>query len=204
LKFGLVSIGSHTGFWLKEEIEKQTEKVLLIEPVKYNLEELKKNTKNNLNILIEESAISDKDQVKPFFYIKHNSVFTLKKHWSSGIGSFNKQHILNHKSKNFKVKESDIEKIDINCLCFKSLVKKYEIDSIEKLMIDAEGAEYEILKSINYDQIKINQILFEKKHFDETFFEGPKLNEIKKILTSFNYVLKNLDKENILATKNYL
>jgi hypothetical protein len=41
LNFGLVSIGSHTGFWLKEEIEKQTGKILLIEPVKHNLDELR-------------------------------------------------------------------------------------------------------------------------------------------------------------------
>ena len=46
--------------------------------------------------------------------------------------------------------------------------------------------------------------MFEKKHFDNTFFEGPKLKETKKMLLNFNYKLKDLDKENILATKNYL
>jgi len=204
LNFGLVSIGSHTGFWLKEEIAKQTEEILLIEPVKHNIAEIKQNVKFNKNIIIEESAISKKDEVKFFYYIKHDSVFKLKKHWASGIGSFDKQHILNHRTKNFKVEESDIDSMSINCLSFETLVKKYKIESIKKLMLDVEGAEYEILKSIKYESLQINEIVFEKKHFDGTFFEGPKLKEIKKLLENFNYNLKEIDKENILATKTYL
>ena len=204
MKFGLVSIGSHTGYWLKHEIEKQSEKILLIEPVKHNLDELKENTKNINNITIEECAITDSDQTKPFYYVKHSSISKLKKHWASGIGSFSKKHILDHKSKNFQIEESDIETVEINCLSFKSLVEKYNIHSIDKLIIDVEGAEYKILKSIDYSSIKIDQIIFEKKHFDNTFFEGPKLKEIKNLLLSFNCKIENLDKENILATKNYL
>jgi FkbM family methyltransferase len=204
LNFGLVSIGSHTGFWLKEEIEKQVGKILLIEPVKHNLDELRQNVKNNKNVIIEECAITNRDQIKEFYYVKHSSVVKLKKHWASGIGSFNKMHILNHKRKNFQIEENDIETVNINCLSFKSLVEKYKIEKINKLIIDVEGAEYEILKSIDYNLITINQIMFEKKHFDNTFFEGPKLKETKKMLLNFNYRLKDLDKENILATKNYL
>ena len=94
--------------------------------------------------------------------------------------------------------------MSINYLSFETLVKKYKIESIKKLMLDVEGAEYEILKSIKYESLPINEIVFEKKHFDSTFFEGPKLKEIKKLLENFNYNLKEIDKENILATKTYL
>ena len=65
--------------------------------------------------------------------------------------------------------------------------------SIDKLMLDVEGAEYEILKSINYDNILIKNIIFEKKHFDGPFKEGNKLNEIKHLLTKKNYNLIDLD-----------
>jgi hypothetical protein len=38
--YGLVSIGSHTGFWLKEELKKfSSKKNILIEPVPYNIVE---------------------------------------------------------------------------------------------------------------------------------------------------------------------
>ncbi len=57
------------------------------------------------------------------------------------------------------------------------------------------------MKSINYEKIKINKILFESKHFDGTFKEGEKLEEIKQLLISKNYILSNIDSENILAVK---
>ena len=57
------------------------------------------------------------------------------------------------------------------------------------------------MNSNNYQEIKINKIFFESKHFDGTFTEGKKLNEIKNKLISNGYTLKQVDKENILATK---
>ena len=91
--------------------------------------------------------------------------------------------------------------INIETLTFDKLIKKYSISKIEKLQIDVEGAEYEILDSINYKEIFINKILFESKHFDGTFNEGKKLDLIKKKLVVNNYDLIQLDQENILAQK---
>ena len=202
--YGLVSIGSHTGFWLTKEIEKfSNTKILLVEPVKYNLDELKKLIKSYKNIEIEESAISNKDEKVPFYYIKKSSIDKLKKHWASGIGSFDKNHILNHRSKRFLVDEKDIESTNINCLSFDSLIKKYSINSIEKLMLDVEGAEYKILKSIDFRSVKIKEIFFEKKHFDGSFSEGKKYEEIKAILIKEGYDLIEVDKENISAKKSF-
>ena len=110
------------------------------------------------------SAISDKDEQIPFYFIKRDSIEKLKKHWASGIGSFDKLHILNHRSKRFLVSESDIETTNINCLSFASLVKKYSINKIEKLMLDVEGSEYKILKAINLKNLVIKEIFFEKKY----------------------------------------
>ena len=99
---------------------------------------------------------------------------------------------------------SQVEKIKIEFITFDKLVDEYLIRSIDKLQIDIEGAEYEVLSSINYKKININKILFESKHFDGTFKAGKKLKEIKEKLVLENYKLMQLDKENILAEKNYL
>ncbi len=176
-------------------------KILLVEPVEYNLKELRERTSHLQNLIIEESAISDKDETVPFYYVKRGSMKKLKKHWSSGIGSFNKDHLLQHRSKNFNIEEEDIESFDIKCLSFSSLVKKYSIKSIDKLLIDVEGAEAKILNSINFKEVLIDNIVFEKKHFDGPFKMGPKLEETKSILVKNNYELTDLDKENILAKK---
>jgi FkbM family methyltransferase len=201
--FGLVVIGAHSGVWLTSLFEEyQNQNILLVEPVPYNITLLKENTAKYKNISIETSAVSEKNQIKKFYYVKLDAVKKLGKHWASGIGSFDKQHILNHKYKRFMVSDSDIEQIDIQYLTFSNLIEKYSISSIDLLQIDVEGAEFEILSSINFEKIEIKKIIFEFKHFDGTFKEGPKLKSIKEKLIKFNYQLKEIDKENILAEKN--
>ena len=200
--FGLVVIGAHSGIWLTSLLEKYKEQsILLVEPVPHNIQELKENISKYKDIKIETSAVSSKNEVKKFYFVKPESVKKLGKHWASGIGSFDKQHILNHKNKRFKVENSDIEEIKIQYLTFTDLVNKYSITSIEMLQIDVEGAEYQILNSIDFIKISIQKIIFEFKHFDGTFKEGPKLKLIKEKLVNSNYLLTVLDNENILAEK---
>ena len=200
--FGLVVIGAHFGVWLKDEIKlHQNKNILLVEPVPYNYKILKEEYKNSDNIHICTNALIDKNEVRKFFFVKEKSIHKLGKHWASGIGSFDKQHILNHKNKRFKIEDQDIESIEIEFITFEKLIENYNIGSINKLQIDVEGAEYKILNSIDFPNININEIFFESKHFDGTFKEGDKLIEIEDKLKSFGYELHKLDKENILAKK---
>ena len=200
--FGLVVIGAHIGVHILKDIkEYKGQNILLIEPVPHNLRLLKENIKKYKSINIEEVTIGKAKEIKKFYFVKEDSVTKLGKHWASGIGSFNKQHIINHKTKRFNVTEQDIQSVDIQCLTFNQLAAKYSITHIDKLQIDVEGAEYEILDSIDFEKIFIKKILFESKHFDGTFNEGEKLDLIKQKLTMNNYDLKQIDQENILAER---
>ena len=202
-KFGLVVLGAHIGIHIKSEIEKiLPEKVLLVEPVPHNVVEIKKNLNNLEGIIIEQFALSDKNETRNFYFVKNTSIHKLKKHWSSGIGSFNKQHLLDHKSKRFKIEEEDIDKIYIEAIRFKDLVDKYNINQIDKLLVDVEGSEFAILNDINFSAINIKKIIFEYKHFDGYQTTGKKLVEILKKLKENGYTTKKIDEENILATKS--
>ena len=200
--FGLVVIGAHSGAFLKDQItEYANQKILLVEPVPYNYEILENEYKDHPDIIICKNAILDKVKKDNFYYVKKDSISKLGKHWASQIGSFDKNHILNHKNKRFNIQDEDIQTTEVEFITFDDLIKKYLINSIDKLQIDVEGAEYKIMNSINYKKIKINKIFFESKHFDGTFTEGKKLNEIKEKLVSHGYTIKQIDKENILAIK---
>ncbi len=200
--FGLVVIGAHSGIHIKDLIsEYANQKVLLVEPVPYNYQILENDYKNNENIFISRNAIFDEAKKDNFYHVKKDSIKKLGKHWASQIGSFDKNHILNHKNKRFDIKDDDIQITEVEFITFQDLVKKYSINSINKLQIDVEGAEYKIMHSIDYNKIKIKNIFFESKHFDGTFTEGKKLKEIKDKLILNGYNLKQVDKENILATK---
>ena len=202
-KFGLVVLGAHIGIHIKGEIEKiLPEKILLVEPVPHNVVEIKKNLNNLEGVIIEEVALSDKNEKRNFYFVKNTSIHKLKKHWSSGIGSFNKQHLLDHKSKRFKIEEEDIDKISIEAIRFKDLVDKYKINQIDKLLIDVEGSEYAILNDMDLNSINIKKIIFEYKHFDGYQTTGKKLEEILKKFEENGYTTKKIDEENILATKS--
>ena len=202
-KFGLVVIGAHIGIHIKGEIEKiLPEKVLLVEPVPHNVVEIKKNLNNLKGIIIEQVALSDKNETRNFYFVKNTSIHKLKKHWSSGIGSFNKQHLLDHKSKRFKIEEEDIDKISIETIRFKDLVDKYNINQIDKLLVDVEGSEFAILNDIDLSSVNIKKIIFEYKHFDGYQTTGKKLEEILKKFEENGYTTKKIDEENILATKS--
>jgi len=200
--FGLVIIGAHFGVWLTEKIsDYKSSNILLVEPVPYNYKILQKKFNDNKDIFICINAVFSENSKKNFYFVKETSIPKLGKHWASGIGSFDKQHILNHKSKRFEIKDDDIDNIEIDFITFDNLIKKYEIKTIDNLQIDVEGAEYEILNSIDFKKIKINSIQFESKHFDGTFTEGSKLDLIKEKLIKNGYNLTQLDDENILAKK---
>tara|TARA_B100000989_G_scaffold146856_1_gene109465 strand:- start:1150 stop:1761 length:612 start_codon:yes stop_codon:yes gene_type:complete len=200
--FGLVVIGAHSGVHLKSLITSYIDqKILLIEPVPYNYKMLKEQYGNYENIFICENAILDKAKKDNFFFVNKSSISKLGKHWASQIGSFDKNHILNHKNKRFNISEKDIETAQVKFITFTNLMEKYSIKSIEKLQIDVEGAEYKIMSSIDYKEVKIDSILFEFKHFDGTFTQGDKLKRIKNILIENGYSLSQIDKENILAKK---
>ena len=200
--FGLVVIGAHSGIHIKDLIsEYANQKVLLVEPVPYNYQILENDYKNNENIFISRNAIFDEAKKDNFYHVKKDSIKKLGKHWASQIGSFDKNHILNHKNKRFDITDDDIQITEVEFITFQDLVKKYSINSINKLQIDVEGAEYKIMNSIDYNKIKIKNIFFESKHFDGTFTEGEKLKKIKDKLILNGYNLKQIDKENILATK---
>ena len=200
--FGLVVIGAHSGIHIKNLISEYANyKILLVEPVPYNYQILENDYKNNENIFISRNAIFDEAKKDNFYHVKKESIKKLGKHWASQIGSFDKNHILNHKNKRFDIKDDDIQITEVEFITFQDLVKKYSINSINKLQIDVEGAEYKIMHSIDYNKIKIKNIFFESKHFDGTFTEGEKLKKIKDKLILNGYNLKQIDKENILATK---
>ena len=203
MKFGLVVLGAHIGIHIKDEISKIKDRsVLLVEPVPHNISAINENLKEFKNIHLEPVAVSSVRETKDFFFVKSTSINKLKKHWASGIGSFNKNHLLNHRTKRFLIEEDDIDKIPIKTVKFEDLIDKYSITEIYKILIDIEGYEYEILRDMDLKKVRINSILFEYKHFDGYQKTGEKLEEILKKFEENNYKTSKVDEENILAIKH--
>jgi FkbM family methyltransferase len=195
--FGLVVIGAHHGYWLQKQILLTSKKILLIEPVNYNFLQLKEKYKDFNNIYFENSFVSDNKNKINFFYVKEKSINKLGKHWASGIGSFSKKHILDHKAKRFNITNDDIDEIKIEPVTFEELCEKHHINIIDRLLIDVEGSEKKIIESINYKKILIKELTFEYKHLDGTFVFNNELKKMINFLNDKNFKETNRDKENI-------
>jgi len=69
--FGLVVVGAHFGVWLEGEIAKyKNQNILLVEPVPYNYEILKKKFSKKKNIFICTNAVFSENTKKKFFFCK--------------------------------------------------------------------------------------------------------------------------------------
>ena len=200
--FGLVVIGAHNGSGLENDVLNTSKKILFIEPVKYNFLELQDRYKNQKNIYFDNSAISNNNDRLNFFSVKKNSVEKLGKHWATGIVSFSKKHILDHKSKRFQISDDDIDTNEITPLTFDQLMTKYDINIIDKLLMDIEGSEKNIIKSIDFKKTLIKELTFEYKHLDGTFVFNDSLKIMINYLADKNFKEINRDKENITFKNN--
>ena len=69
------------------------------------------------------------------------------------------------------------------------------------LKCDTEGHDYDIIKSIPFNKMQINELIFEWKHLDGFFKAEKKCEEILEHLANNKYKLDFLDDENIRAYK---
>lgn len=130
-----------------------------IEPMPNIYEKLQLMRPNckNLNV-----AVSNKDGAAEFIY---NNEYTdmlsgLKENYD-----IRHLHRLFNENKTHNSKSSIIE---VNTLKLETISDTYNIKHIHYLSIDVEGAEFDVIKSINFDKVFIDVIGFENNYIDKS------------------------------------
>jgi FkbM family methyltransferase len=158
--FDFVEIG--TSDFESLAIESPNKRGLLVEPIKYYLD----NLPNNSNQIKANYALSDKNNKVKIFYVKPEDI---KKYnlpdWVRGCNSINKPHPTIKKL--LGDNHDNIIKVDtVECITWKKLIKEFNIKSIDYLKIDTEGHDYiiliEYIKICNsHSNLLANKIIFE-------------------------------------------
>jgi len=172
----------------KDEIEK----VYLIEPLSMcnpHIKEAYKNIKNFKIFNIAISPVANKKVIKMFVptnisKIQHSSI--------------NRQHLTAHN-------HESIFEIEVECFTLDEFFKLNNITECDRLYIDAEGSDCEILLNFNLDKFDIKYIEFEHLHADGY----PRINELKgevykpcvEKLKQYGYSVKKKDRLNTIAEK---
>ena len=144
-------------------------KGVLVEPIPFLFEQLKKNYKDHDNLEFEKSIISDSRGQKTIYFLPESLLSTEKgRHlpsWSSQLASLSRDHILKHLGNEI---EGEIQSITISCQTFSDLCRKHDVAHVDILHIDTEGHDFVILRSIPLLEISPTIILFEHKHLSKT------------------------------------
>ena len=170
-KFTFLQVGGFDGSSndiIKPLLKKFPIRGIVAEPQDNVFSSLKANYKSFNGVSVVKLGVSDVDCTKKFYQ-------TIG--YASQVCSLNKDHLLKH-----KIPKQDITSKMVNFLTIKSILSMHNFDKLNLLQIDAEGHDYTILKSIDYDVIKPQIIRFETTHMSKS-----RLNEVLEVMSSHNY-----------------
>lgn len=182
----IVQIGSNVGntdndplygFLRKHCLEaKVTEPVrcraLLVEPVRHLFEQLKANYANFRGVVCENAAVAEATGTRNFYRLQEG--IDLQAHglpaWSEQLGSFLPEQMTslwsrepeNKALREFVEAHTVVEKVP--CLTVGDLLAKHQLTNVDLLQIDTEGYDYQILRTINFQQFKPRWINYERIH----------------------------------------
>ena len=184
--FFFVQIGSNDGKTGNDPIYDYIKKYgwsgILVEPVPSTYENLRKNYEGCDNLTFRNVAIADEVGVKKFFYVNRKDECGVP--LDTEIGSFREDIIRKHSwIPNF---DKYFSEMDVETTTFDLLTAN--VDHIDLLHIDAEGYDFEIIKTINFDRITPSMILYEHTHLAAA--NGPRRRRREKHarVTSMKYL----------------
>jgi len=152
-----------------------------VEPIKSVYDKLVINRPNSINF---NCAVSNNDGIDEFIC---NTGWT---EMISGLKkSFDPRHLDRVKREN-KMMGSTTKIIKVNTKKIETICDENNIKHIHYLSIDVEGAEFDVIKSINFDKVFIDVIEFENNYDDVS-------PEIILFLENKNYSRLNLDSHDI-------
>ena len=179
----LIQIGANDGVshdHLHKIIKKFRLQSLLLEPIKKYFLDLQNNYAAYDNVKLENSALSINNEI--FFLYKVNPEhFEKYGTLSSGISSFNKEHLLKH-----GIKKKHIVQEKVNQISFDELLNKYNFKSFDLLLIDTEGSDCNIVNNFFFKIKEIRPIIiFEWSHIKNNELENTLSNIIKNSYSFF-------------------
>jgi FkbM family methyltransferase len=183
-----IDIGAHDGISLSNTyyFEKNLNWTgLCIEPHKDVFTLLKKNR----NCYLENVAISDSEK-----NVKYLKISGAPEMLSGLVDNYDPRHIERITNETIN-NGGSIDIVDMKCVSLNSLLEKYNINHIDYMSIDVEGAELDILKGINFNKYDINYITIEDNYPDSSseWHNLLKKNNYKAIqVLGHDYVYTNL------------
>ncbi len=184
-----MDVGAHDGISINNTLffEKNNNWTgINFEPIKEVFDNLITNRPNCLNL---NYAVCNNDGTAEFI---NNKGYT---EMISGLkNNYDPRHF-NRLQNELHQKGGVSEVIKVNTVKIETICDKYNIKNINYLSIDVEGAEFEVIKSINFDKVFIDVIGFENNYNDTSI---PIINYLQEK----NFVIVHTCADIIMLNKN--
>ena len=169
--FTFLQVGGYDGLSndiIKPLMNRISMRGVIAEPQSNVYDSLKESYSDNKNISVIDSGVSDSDCIQEFYQTNG---------YSSQVCSLNKEHLLKH-----KIPLQDIIATKVKFLTINSIIDMHKLGNLNLLQIDAEGHDFRIIKSIDFDVSRPQIIRFESDHMSNV-----ELKEILGILVFYKY-----------------
>ena len=185
--FSFVQIGAFDGKGsdpILDYIRRYRWRGLLIEPQPSVFEALVNNLSKHDGLLFENVAIAAIEGVLPFYTLKDDYAHLFQGQGDHRmLSSLDPAHVLKHLSA--PVEAADVLRVtEVPCVPLPKLLDRHGIERIDLLQIDAEGFDFEILKSLDFTVVKPNIV-----HFEHTHIAQAQKGECIELLVSHDYKL---------------
>lgn len=138
---------------------------VLVEPVPYVFERLRRNYAAVPGIALENAAIAEHDGTVPFFHLRDagpEERATLPD-WYDGVGSLRRATLASHGPQVPDLADRIVER-DVPALRFDTLCDRHGIDRPDLVVIDTEGHDWAIIRSIDLATRGPRLLIYEHFH----------------------------------------
>lgn len=137
---------------------------VMIEPVPNVFQRLRGLHGSNPRLQFENVAIAGEDGVRTFYSLE--PLDAPPSPWYDQMGSFSREHIVKHERFTPGLTQH-IRETPVQCLTLTSLFTRHGIHDLDLLHVDAEGYDFEVLKSLDYARCSPRVLLFEHGHLSK-------------------------------------
>ena len=138
---------------------------IMVEPVPYVFERLRRNYAGVAGVTLENVAIADRDGELPFWRLSDAAPEERERlpSWYDGIGSLSREAVLSH-ARHIPDIEQRLVGEPLPCLTFESLCRKHDVERLDLLLIDTEGYDWDMIRGIDLERRHPRLLVYEHYH----------------------------------------
>lgn len=163
-----VNIGANDGLAgdpLREFVITRRWRGILVEPVPFVFERLKKAYRGRPAIFCENAAIAETSGVKQFWYLRKNRVLDPG---YDQVGSLDRSRVEKLDQSIYPGSDRFLECCNVPCMTLRDLLAKHLVSHVDVFLVDTEGHDAKIVDQIDLATSPPSVIIYEHRHLSSS------------------------------------